>query len=51
MKGFVSKCCEAPNLIIEQSDEGTGFYRCRNCGDACDFKRNKNKINDFEMKK
>lgn len=32
----LSNCCKA-ELITESSDEGTGFYRCSQCQQACDI--------------
>lgn len=37
-----SKCCNW-KMIVDSGDEGTSFYRCVKCGEACDPKVEKPK--------
>ena len=40
VEGF-SNCCLAP-MTIEGGDEGTHYYVCSRCGEACDKKPSNN---------
>lgn len=46
---LVSSCCKA-DLKANTSDEGTGFYSCLACGEACDQSSSRRQENEPAIK-